>query len=70
MNYQEEKKYIGHKDQLMKVKKIRMEDGKASGVEMVDIQNRSGMHHLCHICLKVLCMFPKSPEPALSGGFS
>ena len=27
MNYQEEKKYIGHKDQLMKVKKIRMEDG-------------------------------------------
>ena len=44
MNYQEEKKYIGHKDQLMKVKKIRMEDGKASGVEMVDVQNRSGMH--------------------------
>ena len=44
MNYKEEKKYIGHKDQLMKVKKIRMEDGKASGVEMVDVQNRSGMH--------------------------
>lgn len=44
MNYQEEKKYIGHKDQLMKVKKIRMEGGKASGVEMVDVQNRSGMH--------------------------
>ena len=44
MNYQEEKKYIGHKDQLMKVKKICMEDGKASGVEMVDVQNRSGMH--------------------------
>ena len=28
----------------MKVKRIRMEDGKASGVEMVDVQNRSGMH--------------------------
>ena len=40
MDYQEEKKYIGHKDQLMKVKKIRMEDGKASGVEMVEILRR------------------------------
>ena len=44
MNYQEEKKYIGHPDQLMRIKKIRMEDGKAAGVEMLDVQNRSGMH--------------------------
>ena len=44
MNYQEEKKYIGHKDQLMKVKKIKMQDGKAKDVELLDVQNRSGMH--------------------------
>lgn len=44
MNYREEKKFIGHRDQLMKVKKICMEDGKAAGVEMLDVQNRSGMH--------------------------
>ena len=44
MNYQKEKKYIGHRDQLMKVKRIRMQEGKADGVEMIDVQNRSGMH--------------------------
>ncbi|HJB15939.1 MAG TPA: aldose 1-epimerase family protein [Candidatus Blautia excrementipullorum] len=44
MNYQNEKKYIGHKDQLMKVKRIKMQEGKASGVDMIDVQNRSGMH--------------------------
>lgn len=44
MNYQDEKKYIGHRDQLMKVKRIRMQEGKADGVEMIDVQNRSGMH--------------------------
>lgn len=44
MNYQEEKKYIGHKDQLIRVKRIKMQDGKADGVELLDVQNRSGMH--------------------------
>ena len=44
MNYQNEKKYIGHRDQLMKVKRVRMQEGKADGVEMIDVQNRSGMH--------------------------
>lgn len=44
MNYQEEKKYIGHKDQLIKVKRIKMQDGKADGVELLDVHNRSGMH--------------------------
>lgn len=44
MKYQEEKKYIGHRDQLMKVKRIKMQEGKANGVEMIDVQNRSGMH--------------------------
>ena len=44
MNYQNEKKYIGHRDQLMKVKRIKMQEGKANGVEMIDVQNRSGMH--------------------------
>lgn len=44
MNYQNEKKYIGHRDQLIKVKRIKMQEGKANGVEMIDVQNRSGMH--------------------------
>ena len=44
MNYQEEKKYIGHRDQLIRVRRIRMQEGKAQGVELLDVQNRSGMH--------------------------
>lgn len=44
MNYQEEKKYIGHRDQLVRVKRIKMQDGKAKDVELLDVQNRSGMH--------------------------
>ena len=44
MKYQEEKKYVGHKDQLIRVKRIKMQDGKADGVELLDVQNRSGMH--------------------------
>ena len=44
MNYKEEKKYIGHIDQLMKVKKVRFQDGKADSVKMIDVQNRSGLH--------------------------
>lgn len=44
MNYQEEKKYIGHRDQLIRVKRIQMQEGKAQGVELLDVQNRSGMH--------------------------
>ena len=43
MNYQEEKKYIGHKDQLMKVKRYKMLEGKAGDVELIHVQNRSGM---------------------------
>lgn len=44
MNYKEEKMYVGHRDQLMRVKRIRMQEGKADGVELLDVQNRSGMH--------------------------
>lgn len=44
MKYQEEKKYVGHRDQLMRVKRIKMQEGRADGVEMIDVQNRSGMH--------------------------
>ncbi len=43
MNYQEEKKYVGNRDQLLKVKKIEMKDGKANRVQMLNVQNRSGM---------------------------
>lgn len=31
MNYQEEKKYVGHRDQLMRIKRFRMQEGKAEG---------------------------------------
>ena len=41
MNYQEEKKYVGHRDQLMRIKRLRMQEGKAEGVELLDVQNRS-----------------------------
>lgn len=44
MNYFDEKKFIGHPDQLMKVKKICFQDGKADSVKMIDVQNRSGLH--------------------------
>lgn len=29
---------------MIRVKRIRMQDGKANGVELLDVQNRSGMH--------------------------
>ena len=51
MNYQEEKKYIGHRDQLIRVRRIRMQEGKAQGVELLDVQNRSGMHFDVNISL-------------------
>lgn len=35
---------IGHRDQLIKANRITMQEGKAAGVEMIDVQNRSGMH--------------------------
>lgn len=44
MDYTEEKKYVGHIDQLLRVKRIRLQDGKADGITMLDVQNRSGMH--------------------------
>lgn len=42
--YQKEKKYVGNRDQLMKVKRFQMQDGKAKGTEMIGVHNRSGMH--------------------------
>jgi hypothetical protein len=44
MDFHNERKLIGHPDQLIKAKRIRLQEGKASGVEMIDIQNRSGLH--------------------------
>ena len=44
MSYKEEKKYVGNLEQLFKVKKIELQEGKAKGVAMLDVQNRSGMH--------------------------
>lgn len=44
MNYKEEKRYIGHRDQLLRVKKVKLQDGKADGVSMLEVYNRSGMN--------------------------
>ena len=43
MDYQEEKKYVGNQEQLFCVQKVKLEDGKAEGVTMLEIRNRSGM---------------------------
>lgn len=42
--YQEEKKYIGHRDQLIRAKRVRMTEGKGDGCELIDVFNHSGMH--------------------------
>lgn len=44
MNYKEEKKYIGHRDQLFRINHVKMQDGKAKDVNMLQIDNRSGLH--------------------------
>ena len=44
MNFKEEFQYVGNTDQLMRVKRMRMQDGKADGVQMLDVCNRSGLH--------------------------
>ena len=49
MKFEDEKRYIGNLDQLMRVKKIRMEDGKADSVQMLDVQNASGLHFYVNI---------------------
>ncbi len=43
MNFKEEKKYVGHSDQLFKVRNVLLQDGKAKNVRMVQVDNRSGM---------------------------
>ncbi len=43
MTFKEEKKYVGHLDQLFKVRKVLMQDGKAKDVAMLQVDNRSGM---------------------------
>lgn len=44
MKYNDEKKYIGNRSQLLRAMRVQMQEGKAKGVEMVDVQNSSGMH--------------------------
>lgn len=44
MDYRTEKKYVGHRDQLFQVTRMKLTDGKAEGSELLRIQNRSGMH--------------------------
>lgn len=43
MDYYEEKKYVGDRDQLFRVKRMELKDGRADGSVLVDVQNRSGM---------------------------
>lgn len=44
MKYKEEMKFVGHRDQLFRINKFSMQDGKAAGVQLIDVSNRSGMH--------------------------
>lgn len=43
MNYTQEKMYVGSPKQLIRVDKVTMEEGKAKGVSMLNVHNRSGM---------------------------
>ena len=49
MNLNEEKIYVGHRDQLLRVKKVELQDGKAAGVAMLHVYNRSGMNFSANI---------------------
>lgn len=43
MDYREEKEYVGHTSQLFKIMKVKMEEGKAKGAELLDVMNSSGL---------------------------
>ncbi len=43
MDYKEEKKYVGNTDQLFKVMKVKMEEGRAKSVELLDVLDASGL---------------------------
>ncbi len=43
MNYHEEKKYTGHRDQLLKVRKVQCEEGKAKGCDLLEVLNSQGL---------------------------
>lgn len=43
-NYREEKRYVGHRDQLIRAKRMTIQEGKATGVKMIEVYNRSGMN--------------------------
>lgn len=43
-SYEDERQYIGNQDQLIRVNRYEMKDGKADGCELLDVMNRSGMH--------------------------
>ncbi len=44
MNYHMEKSYVGHRDQLFRITRMKLTDGKSDGSELLSIYNRSGMH--------------------------
>lgn len=43
MDYKQEKMYVGSTKQLFRVDKIKLDEGKAKGVCMIEVKNRSGM---------------------------
>ncbi len=44
MTYNDEKKYVGHRQQLIRADRVVLQEGKAAGSSMIDVHNRSGMH--------------------------
>lgn len=49
MGYQEEKKYVGNPEQLFSLQRVKREDGKAEGVSLIEVKNRSGMEFSVNI---------------------
>ena len=43
MNFNEEKQYIGNIKQLFQLNKLTFDEGKAKGVSVIEVKNRSGM---------------------------
>ena len=49
MGFKEDKRYAGHMDQLFKVNRVEMLDGRAEGAKLLDVQNGSGMNFSINI---------------------
>lgn len=47
--YKDEKKFVGNVQQLFRVNRLEFTEGKADGVKIIDVANRSGMHFAVNV---------------------